>query len=82
MTFLVKNSPYEKNSHEFRSILAIQGFEKYYDSYDHYTTYILYRDVCILLNNDQYIQEKSFLKKVIPVFSFILCFIIYSLTLK
>ena len=69
MTYLVKMNPFDKNSNEFRSILASQDFLEYSDSYDHYTTFVLYRDVCILLNNDKFIKEKSFLKKVVEIMS-------------
>jgi hypothetical protein len=67
MTYLVKMNPFDKNSNEFQSILTSQDFISYSDSYNHYTTFILYRDVCILLNNDKFIKEKSFLKKVVEI---------------
>ena len=64
MAYSTKKNPVETVAFKFRKLLNHQDFIENLDLYDEYSVHYFYRDVCSILKNDKYLQEKPLLKKV------------------
>ena len=64
MISIVNEEPDGRNSNYFIEIIMNQNIIEDIDSYTDYSNDHLFNDICSILNNAQYLNEESVLKKV------------------